>query len=41
MFTFPADQTNVRFGFWGLNGGGNTTIWIDDVAVGNERVGCN
>jgi hypothetical protein len=38
--TFPA-QTLVRLGFWGLQGASATTVWIDDVAVGAERVNCN
>lgn len=38
--TFPA-QTNVRLGFWGLQGANATTVWIDDVAIGSERIGCN
>jgi hypothetical protein len=40
--TWPAfpTPTNVRLGFWGLQGASNTQVWIDDVAVGTERVGC-
>jgi len=36
---FPS-PTNVRFGYWGLQGAGPTQIWIDDVAVRSTRVGC-
>jgi hypothetical protein len=38
--TFPT-PTNVRFGYWGLQGAEERQVWIDDVAVGTERVGCN
>lgn len=35
---FPT-PTNVRLGFWGLEGAA-ATIWIDDVAIAEERIGC-
>jgi hypothetical protein len=37
--TFPT-PTSVRLGFWGL-GGAQATVWIDDVAVAEERIGCD
>jgi hypothetical protein len=37
--TFPT-PTNVRLGFWGLQGAGATQVWVDDVAVRADRVGC-
>jgi hypothetical protein len=33
--------TQVRLGYWGLEGATAINVWIDDVAVGTERVGCD
>jgi polysaccharide lyase-like protein len=38
--TWPAQFEQVRIGPMGLEGG-TTTTWIDDVAFGSERIGCN
>jgi hypothetical protein len=39
-FTAQPAAPNLFFGSWGLQGG-ITGVWIDDVAVGPERFGCN
>lgn len=33
--------TQVRLGYWGLEGASAISVWIDDVAVDTERVGCD
>lgn len=38
--TWPTQFEQVRIGPMGLEGG-TTTTWIDDVAFGSERIGCN
>jgi len=38
--TWPTSFAQVRIGPMGLEGGASTT-WIDDVAIGSERIGCN
>jgi hypothetical protein len=38
--TWPPEFEQVRIGPMGLEGG-TTTTWIDDVAFGSERIGCN
>jgi hypothetical protein len=38
--TWPTSFAQVRIGPMGLEGG-SSTMWIDDVAIGSERIGCN
>jgi polysaccharide lyase-like protein len=40
VFTTQPASPNLFLGSWGLQGG-TTGAWIDDVAVGPERFGCN
>ena len=40
VFTAQPASPNVFLGSWGLQGG-STGVWIDDVAVGPDPIGCN
>ena len=40
VFTAQPASPNVFLGSWGLQGGA-TGVWIDDVAVGPQAIGCN
>lgn len=33
--------TSFGFGWWDYNGGGDITVWYDDVALAPQRIGCS